>query len=164
MVDDRQVRESLLERSGDLGATTSSSPPVPWALYPKRWLPDPKAGTFGLLHPIQVGRSITAFQALAVHKGMTLLHQLQLSVAANTGEFLSDSSAKLILLLVSRLVLTSSDQPTVLHRQGSIRDIENSVVVGDQQDGAALLPGQPLHQGDDIPAGAAVEGRCWLVR
>jgi hypothetical protein len=51
----------------------------------------------------------------------------------------------------------------VLHRQDPIGDVEDAVVVGDQQDRAALLARQLLHQGHDIAARAAVQSRGGFI-
>jgi hypothetical protein len=55
-------------------------------------------------------------------------------------------------------------QPTIHQVDDAIGHIENAVVVGDHQNGAALFLGQVLHQGDHVPARFFVEGGGGLIR
>ena len=49
------------------------------------------------------------------------------------------------------------EQVTVFHVEDPVGDIQDPVVMGDQQDGAALIAGKLLHQVDDVAARAAVK-------
>src|SRR5205823_12823492 len=61
------------------------------------------------------------------------------------------------------LIVTSSGEPPVLDVQDAIGDVEDPVVVGHQEHGASVTPGQHAHQVHDLPSHLAVEGGGGLV-
>ena len=57
-----------------------------------------------------------------------------------------------------------SGEPSIFQVQDPVRNVEDAIIVGNQQDGCAPLPGQGLHAIDHLAARRLVERRCRFVR
>jgi len=57
-----------------------------------------------------------------------------------------------------------SGEPSIFQVQDPVRNVEDAIIVGNQQDGCAPLPGQGLHAIDHLAARRLVERRGRLVR